>query len=314
MHYPLAHDEEGLALEVPGTATGWLVRRHAGGKGRPAAVYDGDGTPLVVALDATADQLRDAGCRPGMYRLDAVDAQRRLMGVAAYTEIVHDSEATDAVPKSGSDAAVMALARAVEAMQRVQAERERVQAEMFAKLIDRLGPPPAAPQAPDLRNSISEAVEVKKTLDGLAAAEAAQTGAEAEEEEAEPETRNPFERLILTIAPLVDVIMATLKAGKASPRNTAPAPAEEAAGEAAGEVDEHATAEFSEKLEAVLSRLTKEEIDQAETMMKAMPPHVFEMAKQELMTLSTDEAVVRLRTLMQAFGGRVKEGGNGARS
>src|SRR5262245_41881364 len=90
--YPLAHDETGIPVEVPATAVGWLVRRHAGGRGRPGAVYDGDGCPLVVELDATVEELRANGCRPGSYRLDAVDSGRRPLGVAAYTEVSGEGE------------------------------------------------------------------------------------------------------------------------------------------------------------------------------------------------------------------------------
>ncbi len=119
-------------MDVPNGAAGWLVRRHSGGRGRPAAVYDREGQPLVVMLDATASDLREFGCKPGMYRLDVVDSARQLMGVAAYTEVTGDAATTPEmeVTRSGSDAAVLALARAVEAMQRVQAERERMQAEI----------------------------------------------------------------------------------------------------------------------------------------------------------------------------------------
>src|SRR5690349_5679877 len=139
MTFPLAHDDEGLPVEVPPVAAGWLVRRHGGGKGRPGAVYDGEGRPLVVALDATAAELRSIGCRPGSYRLDAVDEARKPLGVTAYTEVpAAEGEEEVEAGAMGAEAAVAALARAVEAMQRVQAERERVQAAMFQKLIDRI--------------------------------------------------------------------------------------------------------------------------------------------------------------------------------
>jgi len=85
--YPLANDENGHPIEVPAHAAGWLVRRHGRGKGRPAAVYDGDGRPLVVPLEATAADLVAARIPPGMYGLDAVDADRRPVNAIAYTEI-----------------------------------------------------------------------------------------------------------------------------------------------------------------------------------------------------------------------------------
>jgi hypothetical protein len=76
-----------MPLDVPASAAGWLVRRHGGGKGRPGSLYDGDGRPLVVPLQATVDDLRSLGCGPGGYRLDAVDDSRKPLGVTAYTEV-----------------------------------------------------------------------------------------------------------------------------------------------------------------------------------------------------------------------------------
>ncbi len=178
MDYPLAHDDSGLPIQVPANAAGWLVRKHGGGRGRPAAVYDGDGRPLLVPLEATAGDLKTHGCKPGTYRLDAVDASRRPLEAVAYTEVgldVANGELADDLTPNGSDAAVAALARAVEAMQRVQAERERaqaerdrVQAEMISRLVDRLAPPPK-PEAPrNLRDALGEYGDVQKLIRKLA--------------------------------------------------------------------------------------------------------------------------------------------------
>ena len=92
MTYPLAHDENGFPIKnVPPKASGWLVRGHGGDKGRPRRVYDSDGRPLQVALSATADDLRAAGCPPGPYRLDAVDDEGQPLGIVAYTELPGDA-------------------------------------------------------------------------------------------------------------------------------------------------------------------------------------------------------------------------------
>jgi hypothetical protein len=140
--YPLANDENGHPIEVPAQAAGWLVRRHGGGKGRPAAAYDGDGRPLVVPLDATAADLRAAGLTPGMYRLDAVDGDRRSVNAIAYTEIGAGADggaAGDLKPATPQDAVLLAMARTIDSFQRVQAERERQHAELMKHLIDRIG-------------------------------------------------------------------------------------------------------------------------------------------------------------------------------
>jgi hypothetical protein len=140
--HPLANDENGHPIDVPAQAAGWLVKRHGGGKGRPGAVYDGEGRPLVVPLDATAADLRAATLSAGMYRLEAVDAGRRPVGATAYTEIaaVADGDAmADLKPTTPQDAFLLSVARTIEATQRLQAERERQLTEILKHAIDRIG-------------------------------------------------------------------------------------------------------------------------------------------------------------------------------
>ncbi len=199
--YTLAHDENGVPLDVPAAAVGWLVRRHGGGKGRPGAIYDGDGCPLVVELGATARDLAARGCGPGPYRLEAVDSNRRPLGVIAHTEIAGDADAETPPRKAGDP--IEALARAVESMQRVQAERERhqierdrIQADLLARLVDRIGPP--APKAqPDMRAVIEQYNDIHKILrktareeQSVAASEAAPRNGIAAEPEAPATPQN----------------------------------------------------------------------------------------------------------------------------
>ena len=189
MGYALAHDENGVPLDVPTSASGWLVRKHSGGRGRPAAVYDPDGRPLVVLLDATTADLRDHGCKPGMYRLDAVDSGRKPMGITAYTELQASADdPPEVTPGGGPDAAVAALARAVEAMQRVQAERERMQAQMFMRLIDRMAPAPVPTQtANDMPAMVRQLAETQEALQEMAEA-GTQRNAAPEVDDDPPET------------------------------------------------------------------------------------------------------------------------------
>lgn len=153
MLYPLGNDEQGTPIDVPPQAAGWLVRRHAGGKGRPGAVYDGSGSPLVLPLNATANDLRGEGLGPGIYRLDAVDDQRqRLASIpSAYTEIAGEPDLEllgDVKVGSATEASLLALTKlvmqthreTVEAMRvrdRENAERERV---FLARLMELTGP------------------------------------------------------------------------------------------------------------------------------------------------------------------------------
>lgn len=302
--YALANDENGNPIEVPATATGWLVRRHAGGKGRPGAVYDADGRPLVVELGATARELRAHGCAPGPYRLEAVDPNRRPMGVVAFTEIVGDDGAAGegAAKTAGSEgAAVAALARAVEAMQRVQAQREQSQSEMFMRLIDRLAPAPAQP-AQNLRNAVVEFAEVQKAMKKLVPEPAPQPAPTVVIEEREPvvaEESNGWAELATKlalqhapgvvrfvlhkmglkaeeIAILTGGIDAVVNASAAAPANdsatrTPSAPPNETAQKLAA-IFELLTPEEGERMRGLVNKLSVDVMDKAEATMLSMSP------------------------------------------
>ncbi len=87
MRFPLAHDLDGNPIALPPEAAGWRVRRRSGKQGRPQCVYDHEtGAQLELQLDADIDDLRDYG--PGVYRLDAIDGDGKVMaGVIAQTEV-----------------------------------------------------------------------------------------------------------------------------------------------------------------------------------------------------------------------------------
>lgn len=167
----LAHDENGDPIDVPSGATGWRVKRHSGHKGRPGVIFDAEGRPLVVPLDATLADLRAQGCGPGPYRLEVVDGSRKAMGPMGYTEIpeVEDGTATPGAAPSVERAAVDSLAHAVETMQRAQAE-------MFARLIERVAPPQMAP-AQDLRDALRHMTELHQAVRKMAGNESVPTAA-----------------------------------------------------------------------------------------------------------------------------------------
>lgn len=317
MEYPLAHDDSGNPIDVPANAAGWLVRRHAGGRGRPAAVYDGDGRPLVVPLESTAAELRGQGCKPGMYRLDAVDAGRRTLEAVAYTEVSFDG-AVDEVDglkaPSGSDAAVAALARAVEAMQRVQAERERaqaerekVQAEMISRLVDRLAPP--APEVPrNLRDALGEYSDVQKIIRKLT----------PDDVEAE-ESPDALEKITDVVQQAVG--LATLYVQQKFGINLQPTGdvdgdeaasaesegAETETAEGSGESESKAegkpsTADVEAKLTAVFALLTPEHAKQVRSLSKRMPPAVLDQVMAQLMAMSAEDAAAQIRRLLAQHG------------
>src|SRR3954470_24587166 len=99
MRYPLANDANGNPLDVPETAAAWRVRRASGRPGRPQNVYDPEtGRHLEGPLHGAVDDLREAGCGPGRYRLEAVDADSKLLtpSIVAFTELVPDGERGEA--------------------------------------------------------------------------------------------------------------------------------------------------------------------------------------------------------------------------
>lgn len=339
MAFPLAHDDEGLPVEVPPVAVGWLVRRHGGGKGRPGAVYDGEGRPLVVELDATTTDLRTLGCRPGSYRLDAVDDARKPLGVTAYTEVATDEGGEDGeAGAAGADAAVAALARAVEAMQRVQAERERVQAVMFQKLIDRIAPAPARP-ADDLRNMVMQVLDLRKDMRNEIEEEAGTNEEDEDEEDIDEEDDDENEEkaapdqnaLMATLVGLLTQYLPLLAARFVQPNAPAPATAAQAVPEAAPAVDaptpvpaaaEVASAaraarnvsgpnevwrrtaakqeDFYRKIDAVFEQLTPEEQAKANTILKELPKDVMLKIGKRLGAMPVEQAVAEARRMLMA--------------
>lgn len=87
---PLARDENGDPISVPPEAVAWRVRRLTGRRGRPSAIYL-DGRPLELPLDADVEDLEEAGCHAGRYRLEAIDQTGRVIpGVVALTVLQED--------------------------------------------------------------------------------------------------------------------------------------------------------------------------------------------------------------------------------
>lgn len=310
MEFPLAHDESGAPLSVPGNASGWLVRKHSGGRGRPAAVYDDDGRPLVVPLESTAGDLRTIGCRPGMYRLDAVDDTRGQLGVTAYTEVRRDGLSLDdgdgaGAPAGLGDAAVAALARAVEAMQRVQAEREKAQAdreraqsELIMRLVERLSPPAPVAAPRNLREVLDEHLDVTKRLDKLAPRDDGDEGGDD----------SVLERLQPTLEKVVGMVELALarKFGaamaSADPDSTPAIEEESSEGEAQATEPAKSTwtaVEIAQRMNQVEAKLSPAERNAVQIALRGMSREVTETVTQRLMTVSVDQAVAEIRRLLQ---------------
>src|SRR5215471_438081 len=92
----LAFNSAGEPYELPSNAAAWRVRRMNGKKGPPDTVYGKLGTPLMLAVDATMEDLRQAVDAPGKYRLDALDEENKPIPnvPSAYVYVHADAPAT----------------------------------------------------------------------------------------------------------------------------------------------------------------------------------------------------------------------------
>jgi hypothetical protein len=139
--FPLAFNLQGDPIEVPEEAVGWRVRRlKAGDKGgAPELVYD-NGRPLILPLEATAEELieRVAG-RPGRYRLDPVDSSGKPVrgGVPAYSLV--EATALPSVERHRPDEVTTRLLVTVEQLVRSQQEGMAALTGQMAQVINAMG-------------------------------------------------------------------------------------------------------------------------------------------------------------------------------
>ncbi|MFN0246133.1 MAG: hypothetical protein ACKV2T_04445 [Kofleriaceae bacterium] len=123
----LAFNINGEPFELPGSASGWRVRRLKQ-KGAPEVVYGRDGIPLVLSIDAGLDDLRVETGAPGRYRLDPIDeAHRPIANAQAAYVFVH----ADARPAVHNTSALPA------ASDNVVIEAMRMNAEIAKSVVDR---------------------------------------------------------------------------------------------------------------------------------------------------------------------------------
>lgn len=122
---PLSYDKRGVAFGVPAEAARWRVRRFSrpGSRGtcevvttrngaqgaNEAVVYGEDSTPLTIDIEADAAEFRAAvGEVPGLYRLDAIDADgddcEKVSAAYLYIEgrATNDNTSASGAPPAGS--------------------------------------------------------------------------------------------------------------------------------------------------------------------------------------------------------------------
>lgn len=202
----LAFSIEGEPFMPPAAATGWRVKRLRL-KGAPEVVYDREGLPLVLPLDATMDELRAEGATAGRYRLDPVDLGGKTIANATPAYVfVHDASAAvrPAVPS-----AELASPSGAAAMNEPLIEAMRLNAQMAQSVIGQFAAVMAA-SAGLLRAADGAGLPAREPR-GIAGDETDQTAADDEgESEPAPTAKTPLATLVAAITPALLPLCAEL--------------------------------------------------------------------------------------------------------
>ena len=135
----LAFNVNGERFDVPDEAEFWRVRRFKpSGRGTPEVVFDGDGLPLVIAIDTDIHEFRRlVEMQPGRYRLDPIDADQKACedGTAAYVQL---ADASSAPSSTGAEVAGGSSRHddLIRDLVRVNAEMVKSITEKFATVMD----------------------------------------------------------------------------------------------------------------------------------------------------------------------------------
>jgi hypothetical protein len=122
----LAFNMNGEPFDVPANATGWRVRR-VKPRGAPEVVYAQHGVPLVIPIDATVEDLRDAVGSAGRYRIDPVEDYRPIPNAPHGYVYVRELETAPPAPPSSGDTVMEAM--------RMNAEIAKLVVEQFPPMM-----------------------------------------------------------------------------------------------------------------------------------------------------------------------------------
>jgi hypothetical protein len=98
----LAFNASGESFDPPANATGWRPKRMKP-RGAPEVPYGPDGRPVMLPIDATMEELREAVGQLGRYRLDPVNEDGKIIDGAqsAYIQVVRPERPVEAlVPRA----------------------------------------------------------------------------------------------------------------------------------------------------------------------------------------------------------------------
>ncbi len=296
----LAFNANGEAFDVPANVTGWRVRRMKP-RGAPELVYGADGRPLMVPVESTIDELRDAVGTAGKYRLDPVNDDGKCVEdlPPAYVQVVRQPR--NAEPVAATTASTASDDTLREAM--------RLNTELARSVIDKF---------PEM---MTAAAELLRAADGagiparLPRAVESDDGDEDDDDAPAPNASSPtFELINTLVAQVVPIVVSSL-ATKGMPklgaildwRKAAPEPKQiEASTTRAPQEKPTATAELPpldpkamSHFIAIQSQLAPAEAALARQIASELSPAELRAWIGELSALSVPDAVAKIRAFVE---------------
>jgi hypothetical protein len=302
----LAFNLSGERFQPPENAAFWRVRRlKPGGRGAPEVVFGGDGSPLVIPVEAGLDDFRAlVRNAPGRYRLDAVDEDQHACdgGVPAYLQI---SDGTGGSARSGDDGAL------VRELARSNADIVKTITEQFAGVIQ------AAAQLVRAADGAGLPAREPVVLQPRNAAPADKAEEDKDELEEEPLTRvlcTAVEQVMPVVNYAINTkvmgltpeqALALLGKSPATPQPTASSetaakePARPATGKAAAPgdsaADDFEAKDFVAHLGAIEKLLTKEEVALVRAAVTQMTPEALAEWRQRIVKVRPEKAAELIR-------------------
>lgn len=308
----LAYNLEGDAIELPAAAQWWRVRRfrNPGQRGAPEVVLDREGAPVVLPIDASFVEFREAvGALPGRYRLDPLDDRRRVVPEVPAAYLTLNEVIRNGAGGGEGESGELSMMRE---MMRWNTELSRMQLDMAKGIADRFsGMMQAAAEL--IRAADGAGIVSRQPTPTPAVAESGSATDEDDDDENDAEGDKPtFAGLVAQILPMIQMWMEVRQAKAAATSGHGEAAVEKESGK-----DDAKTGDGGAAVEkaaprnvaapgpaqmahvmAVYQKLTPKERAVAQaTAAKLSEAERAEMLA-ELSKLSVDEAAVQVRALL----------------